>query len=219
MRDRNGASAVSRIENVPAEYVGRCKVDGYDVVTKSEEYLYRTADVAGLKGDRYKSSRSSYNQCVKQAHPLFRCYRPDDRDACMDVLLRWRTGMAFDNEFATLLADDAMSAHRYVLCNAAALEVVGRVAEVERRVAGYTFGYPLVSVGNETIFCVLMEIADRTVKGLPQFLFREFCRELSGYDVINAMDDAGLPGLRRAKLSYHPARLAASYIVTEKRRP
>jgi hypothetical protein len=93
---------------------------------------------------------------------------------------------------------------------------------VDGRLAAYTFGYPLpISLapqeggeGEGSVFCILFEIADRAVKGLSQFIFREFCRELEPYEFINTMDDSGLDGLRRAKLAYHPVRLVESFIVS-----
>src|SRR3989442_1000484 len=68
--------------------------------------------------------------------------------------------------------------------------------------------------GEGGTFCILFEIADRNVKGLGAYTFREFCRELESYELINTMDDSGLEGLRRAKLAYHPLRLIESYIVS-----
>ena len=90
------------------------------------------------------------------------------------------------------------------------LGLLGLVAEVEGRLAAYTLGYPL----SDSVFCVLFEIADRDVRGLAQYIFREFCRSLARFEFINAMDDSGLEGLRRAKQSYHPERIVTSYIVT-----
>jgi len=52
------------------------------------------------------------------------------------------------------------------------------------------------------------------VKGLGAYIFREFCRELESYELINTTDDSGLEGLRRAKLTYHPLRLVESFIIT-----
>jgi len=59
----------------------------------------------------------------------------------------------------------------------------------------------------------LFEIANRNIKGLGAYIFREFCRELESYELINTMDDSGLEGLRRAKLAYQPLRLVESYII------
>ena len=101
-------------------------------------------------------------------------------------------------------------AHRVALHDAAELGLLGLVVEVEGRLAAYTLGYPL----SDSVFCILFEIADRDVRGLAQYIFREFCRSLARSEFINAMDDSGLEGLRRAKQSYHPERIVTSYIVT-----
>jgi len=217
LEERNHSSAVSRIENVPEGLAAQCRSAGYRVTLKSRDYLYRRADLVGLRGDRYKGPRLSYNHCRKEAKPSFRPYRPDDREACLAVFCEWQAGIKPDGEsdFSLLLAADAESAHGFVFSHSDELQVIGRVAEVGGRIAGYTFGYPQCARDgdNERIFCVLLEIADRRIKGLPQFMFRELCRELVEYDVINAMDDSELPGLRRAKAAYHPLRLVESYIV------
>src|SRR5207245_3921922 len=118
------------------------------------------------------------------------------------------------SDLAAHLAADAEHAHRHGITRAADLGLIGRVVEVEGRIAAYTFGYPL----NATTFCILFEIADRNIKGLGAYIFREFCRELESYELIDTMDDSGLEGLRRAKLAYHPIRLVESYIVSPARR-
>jgi len=63
---------------------------------------------------------------------------------------------------------------------------------------------------------VLVEVADRTVPGLAQYLFRGICRAVrhGGAEYINAMDDAGLPGLRAAKQAYHPVATIKSWIAS-----
>ena len=100
-------------------------------------------------------------------------------------------------------------AHRVALHDAAELGLLGLVVEVEGRLAAYTLGYPL----SDAVFCILFEIADRDVRGLAQYIFREFCQSLARFEFINAMDDSGLEGLQRAKQSYHPERIVPSYIV------
>jgi hypothetical protein len=76
-------------------------------------------------------------------------------------------------------------------------------------VKAYAFGYPRSS----EVFCVLLEVADRSVYGLAQYLFREFCREVKQYSFVNTMDDSGLPGLARAKRAYHPCQLISNFIA------
>lgn len=211
LSERNRNTALTRIENVPESLAVSCRNLGYRVAPRGPDYLYRWDDLIGLHGDRYKSQRVAYNHCVKESRPTFRVFRPEDAEACLALYRRWREGVKRDDvsDLARHMAADAESAHRNGIRHAAGLGLVGRVVEVEGRIAAYTFGYPL----NAQTFCVLFEIADRTVKGLGAFIFREFCRELEGYEFINTMDDSGLDGLRRAKLAYHPIRLVESFIV------
>jgi hypothetical protein len=212
LSERNKTPAMTRIENAPESLAKRCREKSYQVRLKASDYVYSRADVVGLHGDRYKSQRVAYNHCVKESRPVFRAYRPEDEKTCLALFRQWREGVKQDgaSDLARHLAADAESAHRQGISHAAELGLVGRVVEVEGRVAAYTFGYPL----NAQTFCVLFEIADRDLKGLGAYIFREFCRELEPYEFINTMDDSGLDGLRRAKLSYHPIKLLESHIVS-----
>ena len=107
---------------------------------------------------------------------------------------------------------DAESAHREALINSAALGLVGHVVQVDGAIQAYTFGY----ARSRSVFCVLLEVADRTITGLGQYVFRECCREAAanGFTFINTMDDSGLPHLAAAKRAYHPLRLVPSSIAT-----
>ncbi len=209
---RNRTPALTRIENAPESVAARCREQGYRVAPKGPDYVYRQADLVALRGDCYKSQRVAYNHCVAHAHLMYRPFRPDDAGACLALFQQWRQGVKHDDasDHAAHLAADAEHAHRQGITHAVDLGLLGRVVEVKGRVAAYTFGYPL----NATTFCILFEIADRNVKGLGAYIFREFCRELESYELINTMDDSGLEGLRRAKLAYHPIKLVESSIIS-----
>lgn len=218
MRGRNRGSAVTRVENVPEELRPVLESQGYRLAPKGVEYLYRAADLANLIGDRYKSPRAACNRFARDQHYRYEPYRPTDRDACLALYRLW----AAQQEARALSAVDAVArhmlvdsepAHREVLTHAEALGLVGRVVRVDGEVRAYTFGFELTPA----VFCVLLEVTDRRVTGLAQFIFREFCREAvaRGYQFINTMDDSGLPRLAQSKLAYHPVRLIASYIATE----
>ncbi len=221
---RNRTPALTRIENAPESLAARCREKGYRVAPKGPDYVYRRADLVALRGGRYKSQRVAYNHCVTHARPAVRVFRSEDADACLALFQQWRQGVKRDgaSDLAVHLAADAAHAHRQGITHAEAIGLIGRVVEVEGRVAAYTFGYPLtptLSPGGRgqndgATFCVLFEIADHNVKGLGAYIFREFCRELESYELINTMDDSGLEGLRRAKLAYHPLKLVPSSIIS-----
>ncbi|HEX8751332.1 MAG TPA: hypothetical protein VF732_09480, partial [Nitrospira sp.] len=61
------------------------------------------------------------------------------------------------------------------------------------------------------------EVADCTIPGLVQYLFRDTCRKAlsQGAEFINTMDDSGLSTLRLSKEQYHPLLQLPSYICSE----
>ncbi len=216
MRTRNKGSAVTRLENVPEELKPICETLGYRVTPKDSDYLYRTRDLARLTGVRYRSQRAACNRFVREHRYDYGPYRDADRDACLALFEEWadqkaRRGM--DSVERQMLADSE-SAHRGALTRHEALGLVGRVVRVGERIRAYTFGYRR----NPAVFCVLLEVTDRHLHGLAEFIFRESCREAvaQGYEFVNTMDDSGLPSLASSKQAYHPVRLVPSYIVSER---
>jgi hypothetical protein len=68
---------------------------------------------------------------------------------------------------------------------------------------------------------VLLEVADRTIPGLAQYLFRHTCRKAlsNGAEYINTLDDSGLVRLRESKDAYHPVGRSLSFIGSEALQP
>ncbi len=208
---------IVRIENVPKEMLSFFEENGFSATLKETEYLYETEVLGGLRGNRYKSKRSAYNAFVTEhSSATLAPYSPTDREACFTRYDAWRTQRASKSEDAIYCAmlTESRAAHRTAIAQAEVLGLIGRVVRINGEIKAYTFGYPL----NADTFCVLFEVTDLCTKGLAQFIYREFCRELAGtYRWINAMDDSGLESLRRVKRSYHPTRLIPSYNIVCRR--
>jgi hypothetical protein len=213
MLESNQNPQIARIENVPEELLPAFKNEGFQAIRKETEYVYRTEDLSALRGNRYKQQRHAYNAFVAR-YPLVKC-EPSlstDRDACLNLYETWRKARAekYDDPIYQAMLDDSQISHRIGITHAKELGLVGRVVRIDGELSAYTFGYEL----NSETFCVLFEIADLDIKGLSQFIYREFCKELTGtYKWINAMDDSGLENLKRVKRSYHPTRLIPSYNI------
>lgn len=217
LRRWNGNSPVSRVENVPSQLVPELERMGYRLRSKEPDYLYRAADLVSLAGDRFKSQRALCNRFEREQSFEMDSYRVSDRQDCRALLAEWSQQKQMEEleSFGVMLLVDAMSAHEVVWSQSSALRLVGRVVRIHGRLCAYTFGYWLTSA----TFCVLLEITDRTVPGLAQYLFRETCRTAleEGAEYINAMDDAGLAGLRASKQAYHPARLIPNFVAAPAR--
>ena len=206
---------IARIENVPQELISYFERNGFRATLKGTEYLYETEALVGLRGDRYKQQRHAYNVFVTKypaakLHP----YTPADQDACLALYNAWFKARSdkYDDPIYNAMLDDSESAHCIGISHADALGLVGRVVWIDGEIRGYTFGYPL----NVDTFCILFEVTDLKIKGLAQFIYREFCKELMDtYRWMNAMDDSGLENLKRVKNAYHPIQLIPSYNIIE----
>jgi len=211
----NGPSPVSRIENVTTPQKDELVRAGFRCLPKPPDYVYDAAALADLKGDRYKSQRALCNRASKDHAVLIEPYRASDRAACVHLHERWavqkRSGRL--DRMGQMLLEDAKAAHYLALAEGGTLGLEGTVARVDGVICAYTFGYWLTP----DTYCVLLEVADRSITGLAQLLFRDTCKRAAEGRAafINAMDDAGLPGLREAKRAYRPVSLIENWAVTE----
>jgi Fe-S-cluster containining protein len=214
MRERNRGSGVSRIENVPEKLQPTLQALGYRVVPKDSDYLYRSRDLATLAGDRYKSQRATCNRFERDSRYRCELYQDAHREASLALFEEWAAQKETEglDAGARHMLKDSASAHREALTHHRALGLAGQVVWVDEAIRAYTFGYER----SPSVFCILLEVADRRIPGLAQFLFRESCREAAGRGVefINTMDDSGLPGLAQSKRAYHPVRMLPNYIAT-----
>ena len=213
MLESNRNPHIARIENVPQELRTFFEKIGFRATLKETEYLYGTAALSKLSGNRFKSKRNAYNAFIaRYPSAEFRPYCTADREACLALYEAWHAARAATCEDAIYCAmlEDSQSAHRIAIADMEALGLYGRIVRIDEKIRGYTFGYPL----NADTFCVLFEITELGIKGLAQFIYREFCKELVGtYRWVNAMDDSGLENLKRVKRSYHPVELLPSYNI------
>jgi hypothetical protein len=215
MRQRNGDSPVSRVENVSASLASRLTPVGYQLRPKDPDYLYRAEALASLAGDRFKAQRALCNRVERRNEVVVEPYSSADRKQCRELFNAWqRQKQVGDLEpVGRLLLEDAAPGHEVVWAHAPALRLAGTVVRIDGRIRAYTFGYWLTG----STWCVLLEVADRTVPGLAQYLFRHVCREAmaQGAEFINTMDDAGLGGLRSSKQAYRPIALIQNFVLSE----
>lgn len=216
MLESNRNPQIARIENVAKKMLSVFNTMGYDHYEKETEYVYRTDELVELRGNRYKQQRNAYNGFITRNPSVeYTQYQSSDKIGCLELYEEWRKKRSdkYADPIYQVMLDDSQSAHQIGISHADELGLVGRVVRINGQLCGYTFGYEL----NKDTFCVLFEISDLNIKGLAQFIYREFCKELmASYKWINAMDDSGLENLKRVKHAYHPKRLIPTYNITIK---
>jgi hypothetical protein len=207
----NKNKEVSRIENVEQEDIGFYEDAGYSVWKKSDDYICKRNDLAGLKGNKFKHKRACLNYFTKHYDFKYLDFKPGYKDVCLELYDYWLAGRKAGNPdyIYQCMMEDSRKSLKNALDGYSGLNLVGKLVMIDNEVKAFTFGFEL----NKETFCILYEIADLSIKGLSQFIFSRFCRELEGYKYINIMDDSGLENLKKVKLSYRPVKTAVSYIV------
>ena len=174
--------------------------DGFD-------YVYNSADLAELKGKKYHSKRNHLNRFYENDwsfEPITAANIPD----CVSVLDQWLAANSTEPD-----ADKQTEAAvvRESLDHFAALGYYGGMLRVSGEPQAFTFG----EKSSEDTFVVHAEKALLNYQGAYTAVNCEFAKTIAGqYRYINREEDAGSPGLRKAKLSYHPAFMEEKYFVT-----
>lgn len=207
----NQNSEVSRIENVREEESGFYARLGLRPKLRDREYTCLKDDLVNLCGDGFKHKRSSYNYFVKNYSADFLEYKDSDYQDCLKLYQSWsrqRKDKCNDIIYQQMLEDSSLS-FQIALKYYGKLGLAGCVVKADGRIKACSFGYPL----NRETFCILFEVCDLNLKGIAQFIFREFAKKLSGYKYVNIMGASDLENLKKHKLSYRPARDITVYNI------
>lgn len=171
--------------------------DGFD-------YVYNTSDLAELRGRKYHSKRNHLNRFYENDWS-FEVINTDNIQFCREVLGQWLNA---DNDDEEKLTEAEVV--RKSLADYSALGYRGGVLFADGKPQAFTFGE---RSSNDT-FVVHVEKALLDFQGAYTAVNCEFAKTLANeYSYINREEDAGSEGLRRAKLSYHPAFLEEKYFI------
>ncbi len=210
----------NRFFYVPQAYFEKHKTALEALFTAEEQpgfmdYLYNTSDLAGLAGHKYSKKRNLIAQFNKQTAAVRQVrveeITPSNTDACLKLLDRW----AHDPETGARL--DMLNCERKAIVNSLKhlqlLEMKGILVLIDGEICGFALGSRL----SQDTFVLNFEKALDDIKGLYQFLDKEFAVSLPpAYTSVNKESDLGKPGLTKTKESYYPAAKVKSYTLTLK---
>ncbi len=171
----------------------------------SADYLYLREELAGLPGNRFHKKKNRINYFAARHDYRVDVYSARHLCCCLQLLDEWgRVAEMEGNRSFQLEMDATVEA----LSRAAELGLEGVVVEVEGVVRAFAVGERL---NRDTAVCHF-EKADPFMEGLSQLVNREFSRLLfTDCRYVNREQDLGEPGLRNAKLSYHPVELVKKF--------
>ena len=171
------------------------------------DYVYRTQDLIHLPGHQYDGKRNHLRNFMRSYDFAYAEIEPRVLSEVVDFQRRWFAGRSRP-DLPGLAAEDR--AVHDLLRHYPELPVTGATIRVDGRIEAFAIGSQL----NQDTALVVVEKANSQIRGLYQAMNQMFCENtLSRYAWVNREQDAGDPGLRRAKLSYCPHHMVAKYRV------
>ena len=174
------------------------------------DYIYRRTNLATLHGKHLDAKRNHIHR-FRAEHPDFeyRPLTPELFDECRRLTEIWQEEKN-ENYKRNETIDAEHRVMETVFSHWDALGMIGGSIFVDGRMVAFTYG---AAVTTDT-FDVCVEKAYRHVEGAFAIINQQFAEHLpEQYVYLNREEDMGIPGLRQAKLSYHPEILLTYNVV------
>lgn len=170
------------------------------------DYIYRREDLAELKGKKYHAKRNFINRFLQEYEGQWR-YEPLDPRRHGDEILTLHRLWCEKRQSDAGAAEGC--AVRQALEHFEALEMRGGVLFIREETAAFTMG---CLVGDTLTVQIEKAMAD--IPGAYPMINQQFVAGAgTDFDYVNREEDMGIEGLRKAKLSYHPAELSVKYLL------
>lgn len=174
-----------------------------------EDYIYTYKKLAELSGKKLHGKRNHIARFMDGNDWSYEGITKGNIEQCRKMSLEWkasngdRWNKEMEAEFGVL-----QKAFDYFEI----LGLRGGLLKKQGRIVAFSIGEPL----NSDTFVVHFEKAFSNVQGAYPMINRQFVlNECEGYKFINREEDAGEPGLRKAKLSYCPDILLKKFHAME----
>ncbi|MGQ9671807.1 MAG: DUF2156 domain-containing protein [Candidatus Aminicenantales bacterium] len=197
-----------RLARVPEAFVEKyCAGLELEPDRDNFDYVYLVSDLIHLQGKKYDGKRNRIRKFGRSHTYRYFSLSVEHLENCLQLLDRWMQEKA---DQAPPVGEHQKTAILEALAHFEDLGLIGGGIEIEGKLEAFSIGSPL----NPTTAVIHIEIVNPAYDGLSQLINREFVRRAwARFEFINREQDLGLPGLRRAKMSYHPHHLVKKYNV------
>jgi uncharacterized protein len=171
------------------------------------EYVYRARDLADLSGGSYLNIRRQLNRFRKNCAYAVEPITAENRDEVKCFLVKWCEWKGCE--------DDPVLAHEkeaifYAIDHFVELGISGLIIRVDRNIGAMSLFEPL----NTDTALVHFEKGLPDCEGIYKAINAETAELISkDYTYINRESDLGVPGLREAKVRYHPDHMVEVYSI------
>ena len=176
----------------------------------SWEYLHHVEELAHLVGNKYVKKRNRINQFMKQNPFTYFEITPAELPRLIEFQNEWCDSYRVFGDSASI-ENESDGIIRSILGKWEQLpQLLGGGIEVMGRVVAYT----VAEIADESTIMIHFEKASLEYNAAYQVINHEFLNHGgAGYEIVNREEDMDDPGLRDAKLSYHPFDFIKKYTV------
>ena len=172
------------------------------------DYIYLSSDLADLPGDKYHSKRNFVTRCLADHKCEYAKLDASVVNDCLQLQTEW-CNLRQCGSVPSLEAENR--AIKTIFDRYPQLNVFGGAVYVDDKLEAFTLAEPL----NSETAVIHFEKANPQIVGLYQLINQWFCQNaLRTFTFVNREQDLGIPGLRKAKLSYHPHHMQEKYVST-----
>lgn len=171
----------------------------------NSDYLYRTADLIALAGEKYDGKRNLIKKFKSMHEYEYIKLMARNASECLEFQERWCSIKDCDSVEGL---NNERRAIREMVKNFLSFGLIAGAIKVEGKICAVAISQKL---NNSTLVMHALK-ADPNMAGLYQVINNEFLtREGSNFEYVNMEQDLGIEGLRKAKLSYHPTQMIKKY--------
>jgi hypothetical protein len=172
------------------------------------DYLYSFSDLVELKGNRFHKKRNLFSQFKRKYDFKYASFGKKIIESAKAMQEDWCTWR--DCESSESLSAENNAILRILNSNENLEGLLGGAIMVEEKMAAYTVAE---RISDDTLL-IHFEKGDPAFKGVYQAINQVFLEHSpEDFAVVNREQDLDNPGLRRAKLSYHPSDFVKKYRV------
>jgi hypothetical protein len=171
------------------------------------DYVYPTADLTRLAGRHYQAKRNHLNSFQRSHRHAYEPLTPARLAACLELAQKWCEIKRCEDDLNLWQEWEAV---KETLTYFQELGLTGGAIYVNGRLESFTVGEKL----NADTAVIHLEKANPEIRGLYAAINQAFL-ENAWQDTawVNREQDLGEPGLRQAKLSYHPHHLEEKFTL------
>lgn len=196
------------IERFPEELANKImQVFNIEMILDEDnsDYVYNTSDLINLSGRKYHAKKNHVNRFKKSYNYSIEPLSEDNILECLYFTEKWLQDKDIQENPGLL---DEFTSIKTFFEHYRYFDVKGIVIRIEGKIQAYTFGELL----NPDTAVIHIEKANPDIPDLYAFTNQCFAEKVwSHIPYINREQDMGIPGLRRAKQSYHPIKMIYKY--------